>query len=187
MRGLRDNRALSRTCREMWTSRTAFQIGLGIALSGLLTLASAQAQDANSFQTPTWPAQAPKKKTPQPYGGGTPLDVILHNKLWVTPPPMASFVKASRPPEATLDYQPTSGKDVKRPALRNATQLQQLEDELEDAGAHNETVTHAKVRHFQAVPKKVAADKAAAKKLKKKTLASSPMRITPTSAADPRS
>ena len=28
------------------------------------------------------------------------------------------------------------------------------------------TVTHAKVRHFQAVPKKVAADKAAAKKLK---------------------
>ena len=32
-----------------------------------------------------------------------------------------------------------------------------------------------------------AADKAAAKKLKKKTLASSPMRITPTSAADPRS
>ena len=113
----------------------------------------------NSSQTPTWPAQAPKKKTPQPYGGGTPLDVIMHTKLWVTPPPMAPFVKASRPPEATLDYQPTSGKETKRPALRNAAQLQQLQDELEDGGAHNETVTHAKVRQFQAVPKKVAAKK----------------------------
>ena len=119
---------------------------------------------------------------PQPYGGGTPLDVILHTKLWVTPPPMAPFVKASRPPEATLDYQPTSGKETKRPALRNAAQLQQLQDELEDGGAHNETVTHAKIRHFQAVPKKVAA-----KKPKKRTLASSPMQITPTLVAGPRS
>jgi hypothetical protein len=147
-----------------------------------LTLASAQAQEADSSQTPTWPAQAPKKKMPQPYGGGTPLDVILHTKLWVTPPPMAPFVKASRPPEATLDYQPTSGKETKRPALRNAAQLQQLQDELEDGGAHNETVTHAKIRHFQAVPKKVAA-----KKPKKRTLASSPMQITPTLVAGPRS
>lgn len=169
----------------MWTSRTAFQIGLGIALSGLLTLASAQAQQADSSETYTWPAQAPKKKAPQPYGGGTPLDVILHNKLWVTPPPMASFVQASRPPESTLDYQPTSGKDVKRPALRNAAQLQQLQDELENAGAHNEAVTHAKVRHFQAVPAKATPKKIATKKLKKKTLASSPMQITP--ASDPRS
>ncbi|HEY0146843.1 MAG TPA: hypothetical protein VGB93_12000 [Methylovirgula sp.] len=145
-----------------------------------MTLASAQAQQADSSQP------APKK-TPQPYGGGTPLDVILHNKLWVTPPPMAPFVKASRPPEATLEYTPTSGKEVTRPALRNAAQLQQLQDELEDGGAHNETLTHSKVRHFQALPKKVVLKKVATKKLKKKTLASSPMRITPTSVADPRS
>jgi hypothetical protein len=170
----------------MWTSRTLFQIGLVLALSGLWPLAAAQAQDADSSQNYTWPAQAPKKKPPQPYGGGTPIDVIMHNKLWVTPPPMASFVRASRPPEASLDYQPTSGKEVKRPALRNAAQLQQLQDELEDAGAHNEAVTHAKVKHFQAVPKKPAA-KVATKKIRKKSFASSPMQITPTSAAGSRS
>jgi hypothetical protein len=166
----------------MWTSRTLFQIGLGIALSGLLTLASAQAQDADSSQTPTWPAQAPKTKPKQPYGGGTPLDVIMHTKLWVTPPPMASFVRASRPPDASLDYQPTSGKEAKRPALRNAAQLQELQDELEDAGAHNEAVTHAKVHHFQATAKKPAPKKIAAKKTRKRTLASSPLQITPTAA-----
>jgi hypothetical protein len=169
----------------MWTSRTAFRIGLGIALSGLLTLASAQAQQDDSSQPSTWPEQTPKKKTPQPYGGGTPLDVILHNKLWVTPPPMAGFVKASRPPEATLEYTPTAGKEVPRPALRNAAQLQQLQDELEDGGAHNEAVMNAKVRHFQAVPKPITPKKIAAKKPKKRTFASSPMRITPV--ADPRS
>ncbi len=169
----------------MWTARTTLQIGLGIVLSGLLTLAAAHAQQGDSSQPPTWPEQAPKKKAPQPYGGGTPLDVIMHTKYWVTPPPMASFVQASRPPEATLAYQPTSGKDMKRPALRSAAQLQELNDELEDAGAHNETVTHAKSRHFHAVPKKVAAKNiamknVAVKKPKKRTLASSPMRITPT-------
>ncbi|MEJ0052252.1 MAG: hypothetical protein WDN02_13750 [Methylovirgula sp.] len=151
-----------------------------------MTLASAQAQQADSSQ-PAASSHPPAKKTPQPYGGGTPLDVILHNKFWVTPPPMAPFVKAARPPEATLEYTPTSEKEAKRPALRDAAQLQQLQDELEDGGAHNETVTKAKVRHFQAVPKKVVAKKVATKKLKKKTLASSPMRITPTSVADPRS
>jgi hypothetical protein len=128
----------------MWTSRTAFQICRGIALLGLLTAVPAQAQQAESAQPAAKPAA-------QPYGGGTPLDVIMHTKFWVDPPKMAPFVKASRPPAETLHYTPTAGKEPKRPPLRNAAQLQQMEDELENAGAHNEAVAHEKVRHFQAV------------------------------------
>ena len=109
-----------------------------------LTLASAAAQQAQP---------APK----QPYGGGTPLDVIMHTKLWVDVPKMRDFVSAARPPEKSLDYIPTSvGTEPKRPPLRTSAQLQQMEDELENAGARNEKAAGLRARHFHtvAIPKK---------------------------------
>ncbi|REF84215.1 hypothetical protein DES32_3062 [Methylovirgula ligni] len=123
----------------MWTSRATFQILCGIACSATLTLAPAAAQQAQP---------APK----HPYGGGTPLDVVMHTKLWTDVPEMRDFVKAARPPEKSLDYIPTAiGTEPKRPPLRSSAQLQQMEDELENAGVRNETAAGVRTRHFQAV------------------------------------
>jgi hypothetical protein len=123
----------------MWTLRAAFQIVCGIVCSATLTLASAVAQQAQP---------APQK----PYGGGTPLDVIMHTKLWTDVPEMRDFVKAARPPEKSLDYIPTGvGTEPKRPPLRSSAQLQQMEDELENAGVRNEKAAGFRTRHFQVV------------------------------------
>jgi hypothetical protein len=79
------------------------------------------------------------KKPSKPYGGGSPLDVILHNKFWETPPPAKPFVKESREPSHDLHYQSTAAvKDPNRPKPLNNGQLMSLESELEQAGAHNQ-------------------------------------------------
>lgn len=124
----------------MWTSRAAFQFCCGMACWAVLASGPAAAQQAQAAQ----PA-------PQPYGGGTPLDVILHTKLWTDVPEMKPFVKAARPPENSLDYTPTTGTEPKRPPLDTKVQLQEMEDELEKAGAHNEKLAHARTRYFRAV------------------------------------
>jgi hypothetical protein len=122
----------------MWTSRAAFQLSWGLVIWGVLALAPAAAQQ-------TQPAQPA-----QPYGGGTPLDVILHTRLWTDVPDMKPFVKAARPAESSLDYTPTTAKEPTRPPLDTKAQLQQMEDDLENAGAHNEKVAGYKTHHFQA-------------------------------------
>jgi hypothetical protein len=109
-----------------------------MACWGALTLAPALAQQAQ-----------PALK--QPYGGGTPLDVILHTKLWTDVPQMKPFVRASRPPEASLDYTPTTGSEPKRPPLLTKSELQQMDDQLENAGARNEKMARSKKHYFQAV------------------------------------
>jgi hypothetical protein len=125
--------------RDMWTSRAVFQIFCGIITYVVLFLVPAAAQQTQP---------APK----QPYGGGTPLDVILHSKLWTDVPRMPDFVRAARPPEKSLNYISTAiGKEPKRPPLRNSSQIQQMEDELETAGARNEAAAGMRTRHFQAV------------------------------------
>ena len=64
-------------------------------------------------------AQQTQPTPKQPYGGGTPLDVIMHTKLWTDVPEMPAFVKAARPPEKSLDFIPTGvGTEPKRPPLR---------------------------------------------------------------------
>lgn len=122
----------------MWTSRAAFQIFCGMVCSTILMLAPVAAQQAQP---------APQ----QPYGGGTPLDVIMHSKLWTDVPEMPDFVRAARPPEQSLQFIPTGGTEPTRPPLRNSTQLQQMQDELENAGARNEAAAGLRTRHFQAV------------------------------------
>ena len=135
----------------MWTSRTAFQIGRALALCGVFLLTPALAQDNSPESIPdNRPPHPAPKPPPQPYGGGTPLDVIMHSKFWVDPPQMAPFVREARPSTDTLNYTPTSGTEPKRPPLRTTTERQQREDQLENAGAHNEAAAGFKTRHFQA-------------------------------------
>jgi hypothetical protein len=99
------------------------------------------------------PQQAPQKP-PQPYGGGTPLDVIMNTKLWTDVPEAEDFVKATRPSEDTLQFQPTVGPDVARPKPRTPAELKAMEEELEQAGAAAERAAGLKKRNFHVEAKK---------------------------------
>ncbi len=95
------------------------------------------------------PTQNAPAQEPKPYGGGSPFDVLLHAKLWETPPEAKAFVKESRQPSSELDYQPTAGTDdVKRPKLLSPGQLKALQGTLEQAGAHNEKAAGVKDSNF---------------------------------------
>lgn len=81
--------------------------------------------------------EKPAPKPPKPYGGGTPLDVIMHNKLWTEAPTPKDFVLENRQPVDQLKYQPTVGNDPERPKTLTKDELKSLRSELEDAAAHN--------------------------------------------------
>ncbi len=130
------------------------QLARGVAILVCFCAAPALAQDDQQTttqqdakpQTRYWdcisplctyaaPSKSSKSQAPQPYGGGTPLDVILSTRLWSDVPEAKDFVKSTRPPEETLQFQPTAGKDVARPKPRTPTELKAMEEELEQAGA----------------------------------------------------
>ncbi len=70
--------------------------------------------------------------------------MILHTKLWETPPESKPFVKESREPSSDLHYLPTAGADLTRPKVLSSGQLKSLQGELEQAGAHNENAAGVK-------------------------------------------
>lgn len=72
-----------------------------------------------------------------PYGGGTPLDVILNTRLWTDMPEAKDFVRDTRRSPDELEFQPTRGSEYKRPKLRTTTELEALQKELEQAAARN--------------------------------------------------
>lgn len=81
--------------------------------------------------------EKPAPKPPKPYGGGTPLDVIMHTKLWTEAPTPKDFVIENRQPVDQLKYQPTVGNDPERPKTLTKDELKSLRSELEDAAVHN--------------------------------------------------
>jgi hypothetical protein len=70
--------------------------------------------------------------------GGSPLDTIMHTKIWADVPEAKDFVRQSRRPSDDLDYQPTTGVDPTRPTPRTKSELEALKSELESGIAHNE-------------------------------------------------
>jgi hypothetical protein len=102
------------------------------------------------------PAANKSKKPKKPYGGGTPIDVIVNNKMWETPPEPKEFVLENRRPVDELKYEPTVGIDPERPKTKSKDELNGLKSELDDAASHN----------LQAVSGKKKADSPAAKKTK---------------------
>ena len=70
--------------------------------------------------------------------GGSPLDTLMHTKIWADVPAAKDFVRETRPPPDSLAYQPVTGTDPERPKLRSKTELEALESELERAAAHND-------------------------------------------------
>jgi len=142
----------------MWRVKSQFQHWrwIAITVAAMCGPLTAWAQDvprdqppaAEASQTPVH-AKAPAK-APQPYGGGSPLDVLLHAKLWEDPPQPKRFVTESREPLDTLSYQPTAGDDAKREKPLSAKQLEALQGTLEHAGAHNEKAGGVKDKKFAA-------------------------------------
>jgi hypothetical protein len=137
---------------EMWSSRRTLQFLRGAAILAAVSFCVAPAF-AQENQPPAQPqAGSPPAKPPEPYGGGSPLDVILSTRLWADVPEPKDFVKATRPPDDTINFQPTTiEKDPVRPTPKTAKELQDLQDELENAGARNETAAHVKKRSFRQV------------------------------------
>ncbi len=70
--------------------------------------------------------------------GGSPLDTLMHTKIWADVPEAKDFVRETRPPPDSLAYQPTTGTDPERPKLRSKAELEALESELTRAAAHND-------------------------------------------------
>lgn len=150
---------------QVWRVRLAATV-LSLAAAASLA-ASARAQDAQpqsssqganaGAEAPATAASAPAQKPDKPYAGGTPLDVIMHTKLWETVPEAKDFVKETRQPEDALHYMPTQvfpPKDADAPLppkVLNSGELKSLEGELDVAGAHNERAAGVKAKNFVSV------------------------------------
>jgi hypothetical protein len=76
-------------------------------------------------------------KPPKPFGGGSPLDVIMNTKFWEAAPEPKDFVKQNRQNVDELKYQPTIGNDPERPKTRSKDELTSLRSEMEEAATHN--------------------------------------------------
>jgi hypothetical protein len=155
---------------EMWSFRQIMQFfwHTAILVVGCTIPAFAQESQQSAPQQATQTHQQAPQKPPQPYGGGTPLDVILNTRLWTDVPEAKEFVKATRPPEDTLEYQPTVGQDVSRPKPRTPAELKAMEDELERAGATAERAAGVRKRNFHVEAKKT-----------KLTATTKPMELSP--------
>ena len=70
--------------------------------------------------------------------GGSPLDTLMHTKIWPDVPEAKDFVRETRPPPDSLAYQPVTGTDPERPKLKSKAELDDLESELGRAAAHND-------------------------------------------------
>ena len=133
----------------MWSSGQIIQFFWRTAIWVCVWTMPALAQESQQPAQPdTQTPQQEPQKPPQPYGGGTPIDVILNTRLWTDVPEAKEFVKATRPPEDTLEYQPTFGQDPPRPKPRTPEELKTMEEELERAGAAAERAAGVKKRMF---------------------------------------
>src|SRR3984893_10779793 len=70
--------------------------------------------------------------------GGSPLDTLMHTKIWADVPEAKDLVRETRPPPDGLAYQPVTGTDPERPKLRSKAELEALESELTRGVSHND-------------------------------------------------
>ena len=84
--------------------------------------------------------------------GGSPLDTLMHTKIWADVPEAKDFVRETRPPPDSLAYRPVTGTDPARPKLRSKVELEALESELERAASHNDKNAGKRVRIKKPAP-----------------------------------
>ncbi|MBO0734374.1 MAG: hypothetical protein J2P49_08695 [Methylocapsa sp.] len=92
--------------------------------------------------------------------GGSPLDTIMSTHFFADVPEAKDFVRDSRPPQGTLDYQPVTGPGREGPKLKNKDELKALESELEKAAARNEEVARKRLGYKKPPAAKPAKGKA---------------------------
>ena len=92
--------------------------------------------------------------------GGSPLDTILSTHFFADVPEAKDFVRDSRPPPGTLDYQPVTGPGREGPKLKNKDELKALESELEKAAARNEEAARKRLGYKKSPAAKPAKGKA---------------------------
>jgi hypothetical protein len=107
-------------------------------------LAQSQPEDNAQETVQEKPDAKPDAKPVKPYGGGTPLDVILNTRLWTEAPEPKDFVRQNRQPVEELKYQPTVGTDPERPKPRSKDELKSLQSEMEEAATHNSRAVSGK-------------------------------------------
>src|SRR5579875_933898 len=90
-------------------------------------------------------ALCPSAQAQQAKPGGSPLDTIMSTRLWADVPEAKDFVRESRPPPDSLEYQPVTGTDPERPKPKNKAELKALEEELESAIGQNEAVARKRL------------------------------------------
>lgn len=138
---MRQNRSERRKAAAGWLAfakaNATFAGFLAYIACGALLLAPARL----SAQTaPTQNATAPastsliKKRNPT----GSPLDTLMQTRLWADVPEAKDFVRQARPPQDSLDYQPTTGTEPARPKPRTKAELDALKSELESAARLND-------------------------------------------------
>jgi hypothetical protein len=123
----------------------AIAVALGFQVSLLATLpALAEDQPPPATKADSKDKADKPAKPKKPFGGGSPIEVIINNKLWTDEPKPQDFVIQNRRPVDELHYQPTVGTDPERPKTLNKDQLNSLQSELEAAQAHNTTAVTGK-------------------------------------------
>lgn len=158
--------------KAIWRVRPRFQLWRGVIIGVALICAPLAVAAQESSGADASQSSHKATKTPQPYGGGSPLNVLMHAKLWETPPEPKPFVRESRQPMDSLSYQPTAQKkEPKRPKPLSLKQLQTLQGSLEHAGAHNERAGGVRDKKF------VDADSARPRKHKAKHRESRPTQL----------
>jgi hypothetical protein len=117
----------------------AIAVALGCLLAiSLLAIVPALAEDQAQPAAKADKDKADKPAKPKkPFGGGSPLEVIINNKLWTDEPKPQDFVIQNRRPADELHYQPTVGTDPERPKTLNKDELKSLQSEMEAAKTHN--------------------------------------------------
>ncbi len=69
----------------------------------------------------------------------------MSTRLWADVPEAKDFVRESRPPPDSLEYQPVTGTDPERPKPKNKAELKAMEEELESAIGQNEAVARKRL------------------------------------------
>ncbi|MGO9008366.1 MAG: hypothetical protein ACLQIQ_06660 [Beijerinckiaceae bacterium] len=115
-----------------------------VLIAGSTALAQSQAEDHGQDTPKETAPEKPSARPAKPYGGGTPLDVIINNRLWTEAPEPKDFVRQNRQSVDELKYRPTAGTDPERPKNRTKDELKALQSELEEAASHNSRAASGK-------------------------------------------
>ena len=124
--------------RERAPLRSAFRLAPRLCAAALATGLCAAPLAAETGAAPAG-QDAPKEDRSKRTGTvpGTPLDTIMNTKIWPDVPEAKDFVRASRPGDDSLDFEPPWGSDPERPAPRSASDLDALRRELHGAEQRN--------------------------------------------------